>query len=279
MKRKIAYTTSRLNKNLENILADDAKKRKLSERSLNSGLLSLQYSSTRFSDYRILSAEFLEQASDAQMIDHNPSKAKEYLYLSAICQKFVCLYYTPGIPKTDGPWEVDLHQTEKFEAAVIADANDLALELGGLLLNIEGSVIHPFQVDRGNALFGLFSENTERVKIAIQSLKNGNYPHFNSRGNDSARRLGQAFEDIISRNEQGFIQYLAEQLSKERRGYNVGNLLNIDLIALSKIAVKYGLNVELDTIECPKELIIPEISDYSLIEIPTPKEGFPWSKA
>jgi len=35
---------------------------------------------------------------------------------------------------------------------------------------MEGSVIHPFQVDRGNALFGLVSENTERVKIAIQSL-------------------------------------------------------------------------------------------------------------
>ena len=278
MKREIAYTTSRLDKNLERVLADDAKKRRISERSLSSALLSLQYSSSRFSDYRILSAKFLEQASYAQMIDHNHSKAKEYLYLSAICQKFVCLYYTPGLSRTtaDGPWEVDLHQIEKFEAAVIADANDLALELGELLLKMEGSVIHPFQVDRGNALFGLVSENTERVKIAIQSLKNGNYPHLSSRGNDSARRLGQAFEDVINRDDQGFMQYMAEQLSKERRGYNVGSFLNIDLIAMSKIAVKYGLNVELDTIECPKELIIPEITDYSLIEIPTPKEGFLW---
>lgn len=278
MEKKIAYTTSRLNKNLERILENDGKRRKDAERSLNSALLSLQYSSSRFSDYRILSAKFLEQASHVQMIDHNHSKAKEYLFLSAICQKFACLYYTPGIPKTDGPWEVDLHQLEKFEAAVIADANDLALELGELLLNIQGSVIHPFQVDRGNALFGLFSENTERVKIAIQSLKNGNYPRFNSRGNGSALRLGQAFEEILNRNTQGFNQYLIEQLHKERRGYNASSFLNLELLALSKLAVKYGLTIELDTIECPKELIIPETIDYSLIAIPTPKEGFPWSK-
>ena len=78
MEKKIAYTTSRLNKNLERILENDGKRRKDAERSLNSALLSLQYSSSRFSDYRILSAKFLRQASYVQMIDHNHSKAKEY---------------------------------------------------------------------------------------------------------------------------------------------------------------------------------------------------------
>ena len=91
-------------------------------------------------------------------------------------------------------------------------------------------------------------------------------------------RLGQAFEEILNRNTQGFNQYLIEQLHKERRGYSASSFLNLELLALSKLAVKYGLTIELDTIECPKELIIPETIDYSLIAIPTPKEGFPWSK-
>lgn len=279
MKRKIAYTTSRLNKNLERVLANDGKSRKYAERALNSALLSLQYSSTRFSDYRILSRYFLDIADYLQMIDHNHSKAKEYLYLSAMCQKFVCLYYTPDMQRTaDGPWEVDLNQTNKFEAAVIADADDLALELGSLLLGVEGSVIHPFQISRGNGLYGLFSGNSANVKTAIQDLKSGNFPRFNKRANDSAMRLGQAFEDILNGNTQGFNQYLIEQLHRERRCYNSGDFLNLELLALAKIAAKRGLNIELDTIECPKELISPEIVDFSLIEIPTPKEGFPWSR-
>lgn len=52
-KKKIAYTTSRLNRNLENVTANDSKNRRASERNLNSALLVLQYSSSRFSDYRI----------------------------------------------------------------------------------------------------------------------------------------------------------------------------------------------------------------------------------
>ena len=69
-KKKIAYTTSRLNRNLESVTANDSKNRRASERSLSSALLVLQYSSSRFSDYRILSGEFLWQAYCSQMIDH-----------------------------------------------------------------------------------------------------------------------------------------------------------------------------------------------------------------
>ena len=85
-KKKIAYTTSRLNRNLENVTANDSKNRQASERSLNSALLVLQYSSSRFSDYRILSGKFLRQAYYSQMIDHDYLKAKEHLYLCAVCQ-------------------------------------------------------------------------------------------------------------------------------------------------------------------------------------------------
>ena len=138
-KKKIAYTTSRLNRNLENVTANDSKHRWVSERSLNSALLALQYSSSRFSDYRILSDKFLRRAYYAQMIDHDSLKAKESLYLCAVCQKIACQYYKPTMQKTDGPYEVDLHQLDKWEAAVVADAEELAVDLGIRLLQAEGT--------------------------------------------------------------------------------------------------------------------------------------------
>lgn len=109
-KKKIAYTTSRLNRNLENVTANDSKHRWVSERSLNSALLALQYSSSRFSDYRILSDKFLRRAYYAQMIDHDSLKAKESLYLCAVCQKIACQYYKPTMQKTDGPYAVDCYE-------------------------------------------------------------------------------------------------------------------------------------------------------------------------
>ena len=275
-KKKIAYTTSRLNRNLESVTANDSKNRRASERSLSSALLVLQYSSSRFSDYRILRGEFLWQAYCSQMIDHDSLKAKEYLYLCAVCQKIVCQYYKPSMQKTDGPYEVDLHQLDKWEAAVVADAEELAVDLGIRLLQAEGTVIHPFQIHRGKALYGLFSRNAPMVEDAIHSLKEGGFPRLNATANQSAWRLGQAFQDILCQNEQGVNDYLAEQLSRERKGYHSGVFLNLDLLAVAKIAARWNLKVELDTIECPKELIVPEETDYSSVEIPIPKEGFPW---
>ena len=275
-KKKIAYTTSRLNRNLESVTANDSKHRWVSERSLNSALLALQYSSSRFSDYRILSDKFLRRAYYAQMIDHDSLKAKESLYLCAVCQKIACQYYKPTMQKTDGPYEVDLHQLDKWEAAVVADAEELAVDLGIRLLQAEGTVIHPFQIHRGKGLYGLFSRNISMAEEAIRSLKEGGLPRLNATANESAWRLGQAFQDILSKNEQGVNDYLVEQLSRERKGYHVSNFLNLELLAIAKIAARWDLKVELDTIECPKELIVMEETDYSLVEIPTPKEGFPW---
>lgn len=277
-RKRITYTTLRLNKNLERVTADGSKRRREAERSLNSALLALQYASSRFSDYQILSRKFLKQANFSQMIDHDPCKAKESLYLCAVCQKIVCRYYNPSIKKTDGPYEVDLHQLDKWEAAVIADAGELAIDLGARLLHREGSVIHPFQVCRGRALYGLFIENVRMTEEAICQLKDGSFPRFNTTANQSAQRLGQAFQDILIRNGQRFNAYLSDQLSRERRGYHGASFLNFDLLALAKIAARHGLSVELDTIECPKELMIPKEVDYSFVDIPTPKEGFPWDE-
>ena len=48
--------------------------------------------------------------------------------------------------KTDGPYEVDLHQLDKWEAAVVADAEELAVDLGIRLLQAEGYAIFFFAI-------------------------------------------------------------------------------------------------------------------------------------
>lgn len=58
----------------------------------------------------------------------------------------------------------------------------------------------------------------------------------------------------------------------------VPDLLKYYAIGLAKLAVKNGLAVTIDTVDCPQELIQPANMDYSHLELPRPKYGFPWEK-
>lgn len=49
-------------------------------------------------------------------------------------------------------------------------------------------------------------------------------------------------------------------------------------LGLAKLAVKNGLQVTIDTMDCPQALIQPAQMDYSRLELPRPKYGFPWEK-
>ncbi|WP_297871709.1 hypothetical protein [uncultured Oscillibacter sp.] len=154
------------------------------------------------------------------------------------CMSKNCLSI-PTMQKTDGPYEVDLHQLNKWEAAVVAGAEELAVDLGSRLLQAEGTVIHSFQIHRGKALYGLFPRDISMAEETICSLKEGGFPRLNTTANESAQRLGQAFQDILSQNEQGVNDYLTEQLNCERKGYHSGVFLNLDLLAVAKIAARW----------------------------------------
>ena len=55
-------------------------------------------------------------------------------------------------------------------------------------------------------------------------------------------------------------------------------LLNYYATGLAKLAVKNGLQVTIDTMDCPQALIQPAQMDYSRLDLPRPKYGFPWEK-
>lgn len=55
-------------------------------------------------------------------------------------------------------------------------------------------------------------------------------------------------------------------------------LLVFHAIGLAKIAVQHGLDITIDTMDCPQALIRSVPMDYSHLDLSRPKYGFPWEK-
>ncbi len=49
-------------------------------------------------------------------------------------------------------------------------------------------------------------------------------------------------------------------------------------VFLGKLAMRRGMKVTLDTLDCPQELMGTDPTDYSYLELPRPKDGFPWER-
>ncbi len=60
--------------------------------------------------------------------------------------------------------------------------------------------------------------------------------------------------------------------------YEAPDLLANYAIFLAKMAVRRDLEVTIDTIDCPRELMQTVPMDYSHLDLPRPKYGFPWEK-
>ena len=67
-------------------------------------------------------------------------------------------------------------------------------------------------------------------------------------------------------------------ISSWRRIPGPPRLLAFHAIGLAKIAVRYGLDVTIDTMDCPQALIQTVPMDYSHMDLPRPKYSFPWEK-
>ena len=71
---------------------------------------------------------------------------------------------------------------------------------------------------------------------------------------------------------------MKEYIRYERSDRDRYNLMNWHAIACAKIAMRRGMKMELDTEDCPLSLSRPAEMDYSSLELPRPKHGFPWER-
>lgn len=214
-------------------------------------------------------------AALSQCIDGDMIKCKEYLYLAAYCQKCICQW--PNQEKAHSSTDfVSLSHLGEFYMSVIADADVEFIRKLGELLCLPERNWNNFLICRGNAAINLALGNTKDAiyyagKMKEEELKKKpnsklwlNYAHC-----ICAIAAGDA--DAVNED-------ICSIVNSWRRTSGPPRLLIFHAIGLAKIAVQYGLNITINTMDCPQALIQPVKIDYSHLDLPRPKYGFPWEK-
>lgn len=206
---------------------------------------------------------------------------KENMYRMGWCQWAVCRWPDQEANRTRAHF--DGYTMLAFHGAVIADADETFLkELGDLLRRPEYQT--NFKLKAVNAMLSgdralialalgedenVIRSQAEKALADLESLK-------------SARK-GAPVElrillDILNGDGEALNEHLRESISYDRSSRDRVNFMDWHAIACAKIAMRRGMKVEVDTEDCPLSLSRPAEMDYSSLELPRPKYGFPWER-
>lgn len=235
----------------------------------------LKGSKSRFSDYDNLAFLHNSMGDIQQIAFGNTQVCKTHLYQSALYKSYACRYFDKQNPidQASSEFAVNLRALTYFEAAVIADADEVACLLGNQLLfadqgpmpitveKIEGALIHLFNGDDCHV-----KENCDFIKANQETLWTCK----------SMFESIELYEAILAEDNQKVYDLFVASLRKNRRDPNLEFFLDFLHIAIGKIAIKRGLELPMDTEDCPQCLLQPEVCDYNSLTIQTPIEGFPW---
>lgn len=230
--------------------------------------------STLAGNYRIM-AEY------EQLHLGNSQACKENMYRAAWCQRAVCRWPDRAVNGSMAGFNGSTMLY--FLGAVIADAApDFLRELGDLLRRPE---YQPnFRVTAVNAMLSgdralialalgedeaAIRSQAERALADIMGLK--------------SVRKGAALElrillDILDGDEAALNEHLEESIRCERSNRDSYVFMDWHALACAKIAMRRGMQVRVDTEDCPLSLSRPEGMDYSALELPRPKLAFPWEQ-
>lgn len=217
-------------------------------------------------------------ATYAQTVFEDTVRCKKYLYLAAYCQICLC-----GWPDDDelhvATCHVSLQQLHTFLMAVIADAkDDFITDLGSMLMLPERNFKDSILIYRGEATIFLATEDYEKAYRSAEHLQS--VLKKAKRPNSMWIYYAQGIKAVIEKDETSLSAALCAFINECRKvdDSEAPELLNYYAIGLAKLAVRNGLQVTIDTMDCPQALIRPAQMDYSRLDLPRPKYGFPWEK-
>lgn len=210
-------------------------------------------------------------------------RCKEYFYFAAYCEEKLCHW-----PQEDQylitMYAVSLKAIDKFMMAVIADAEDSFVHtLGDILMLPE----HNLKKQRyanpiGKAtIFLAYGDDKEARRHAKQLLALENTAKKRPK---TWLSYAQGLMAVLDGDTEGVNNALYNYISCLRgtgepdKYGDAPVLLANYAVFLAKMAVRRGLEVTIDTIDCPKELMQTVPMDYSHLDLPRPKYGFPWEK-
>lgn len=210
-------------------------------------------------------------------------RCKEYFYLAAYCEEKLCHW-----PQEDQflttMYAVSLQAIEKFVMAVIADAEDSFVHtLGDILMLPEHNIKKQRYANPiGKAtIFLAYGDDKEARRHAKQLLT---LEEKAKKRPKTWLSYAQGLMAVLDGDTEGVNTALYNYVSFLRGTGEPGKygdapvLLANYAIFLAKMAVRRGMEVTIDTIDCPRELMQTVPMDYSHLDLPRPKYGFPWEK-
>lgn len=222
-----------------------------------------------------LISTYASLASLAQCILGDSQKCKEYLYLASYCQQCICQW--PNQEKTHSSTDfVSLSHLGEFYMGVIADANTKFVQNLGELLCLPERNWNNFLIYRGNAAINLALNNIEDAIYYAERMEEA----VLRERRPSALWINYALcmKAIAAKDTTTANGLICSIVKSWRRTSGPPKLLIIHAIGLAKIAVQQGVEITIDTMDCPQALIQPARMDYSRLELPRPKYGFPWER-
>mgnify|MGYP001040597799 FL=1 len=226
--------------------------------------------------FTVLRGDYHILAQCRQLIQRDPKGCKEAMYLAAWCQWAMCRW--PDNSPNSGLVSFNFYNVWNVYGTIIADADEgFIAELADLLRRPEYQC-HSEKVMRstGSVYFDMVLGRTEDDILRVQLEKNLA---------DLERRKGtrrgwlaemRVILDILDRDEEALDRDLREMIRCHRS--NPDNHLCLYALAYAKTAMRRGLEVTVDTEDCPLSLSRPADMDYSGLELPRPKYGFPWER-
>lgn len=203
-------------------------------------------------------------------MENDVVKYKEYLYLAVYCQKCICQW--PDYDENHNSIGlVSLSRLDLFYMALIADADTEFIKELGKLLSIPERTWNLFLSYQGNAVIRLtMGDKEQAVRYAGKMIKEDSRPLW--------LNYARCVEAIVSGDFTIVNEALCAIISSWRRIPGPPRLLAFHAIGLAKIAARYGLDVTIDIMDCSQALIQTVLMDYSHLNRPRPKYGFPWEK-
>lgn len=228
-----------------------------------------------------LAGNYRTMAEYEQLHRGDTRACKENMYRAAWCQRGVCLWPDKSVHGSLAYFNGATMLY--FLGAVIADADPGFLkELGDLLRRPDYQM--NFRITAVNAVL---SEYRALIALALGEDETVIRAQVEEALADimgvKSVRKGAAVElrillDILNGDGAALNEHLEDSIRFERSNRDRVNFMNWHAIACAKLAMGRGLRVEVDTEDCPLSLSRPAEMDYSGLELPQPRCGFPWEQ-
>lgn len=210
---------------------------------------------SRFFPYRNIAKDYLEIGQFRQLMG-NTAACKENFRLAAQNLLEASRYFDSLSPKDQGQYRgsVNLLSQGVFQGAVLAGEKDLALELGEkLMAGDQAGTQLTFQA-MAKAKIYLYAGKDQAVRAQCEFVRQSK----GKRWTHKAYLLEiDVLEALLDMDNQRFYDAFVVLFRRDRRDPYI-DLLDLGLITLGRIAISRGLELPVDTMECPRSLMLPD---------------------